>query len=143
MSSSAATACNTVTQDEEQLSPSARCMAEELFPSQNEYRKFSKEDKAILAKRKEEWSRGLSMESVVFSDDLSSIKEISGRPIEQFVGKMLIQFCRGNGIHVPNNEQSKVNCIKNIIAYKKGDSARGKVQKQSKEDRVMELNKQH
>ena len=86
-----------------------------------------KVEKDLLLKRKEAWAESLNMSQVKFSEDHTSIESICGAPLKNFKGKMLIKFCRGNNIIVPNGQSTKAHCIQHIINHQKTASLRKKI----------------
>ena len=113
-------------------------------PSSLSGRKLSKDEKLALEKERIAWSKTLTLADVKFNDDMTDIVDIKGKAIKDFVGKMLISFCRANQVKIRDGEGSKKNCVAKIIAYKKGEPIREKIAKtiqkrKSKETRPLSV----
>ena len=91
---------------------------EELFMTKG---KMSKDERAALAKRKEEWAESCTMDDVVFNNDMTAVIEIRHVPISNWVIKMLIKFCRKNGMKVAASNQTKDVMLKKIVLHKKSE----------------------
>lgn len=89
-------------------------------PSSLTGNKLSKDEKIALEKERIAWSNSLTLADVKFNDDMTDIVDIKGKSIKNFVGKMLISFCRANQVKIRDGEGTKQNCVEKIIAYKKG-----------------------
>ena len=98
-------------------------------PSSLSGKKLSKDEKIALEKEQIAWSKSLTLADVKFNDDMTDIVDIKGKAIKNFVGKMLINFCRANQVKIRDGEGTKQNCVEKIIAYKKGTPMREKIAK--------------
>ena len=67
------------------------------------------------------------MSDVIFNKEVSEIVSIGGFKLDHFKHRMLIKFCRGNGIIVPSNKQKKEDCVSYILNHKKNAGTRAKV----------------
>ena len=67
------------------------------------------------------------MSDLIFNKELSESVSIGGFKLDHFKHRMLIKFCRDNGIIVPSNKQKKDDCILYILNHKKNAGARAKV----------------
>jgi len=92
---------------------------------------IAKVSNVVLIKKREEWAGQQKMKDVKFNNAVTEIISIGGQPLNRFIGKMFIRFCRGNCITVPNGQNKKKDCINLIINHHKGTSFRAKVGKVS------------
>ena len=92
----------------------------------------TREERELRNQEKEEWAKTLTMDDVHFNDTMTGMKDIKGLEIKNFVNKMLINFCRANNVKVKHGRESKNDCVKAIIACKKGESTVEKLQKSIK-----------
>ena len=103
--------------------PESNCNAVSLQP----VTKDTVEERQSRIQRQEEWAGKQTMNDVIFNKELSEIASIGGFKLDHFRHRMLIKFCRGNGIIVPSNKQKKDDCILYILNHKKNAGTRAKV----------------
>ena len=60
-------------------------------------------------KEREEWAKSLTIDDVIFNEDMTNIVSIKGLPIKEFKDKMLVVFCRANNVKIASGKSSKMN----------------------------------
>ena len=90
---------------------------------------LSKEEQLLNQRKKEQWARNQTKCSIRFDNEKipKSIVSISGLNINKFVGKMLLNFCRGNNIEIANKKTRKDLVIQQIIKDHTSEGMRKKI----------------
>ena len=89
--------------------------------------KLSSEERKDRNRKQEEWASTCTMEDVKFDDAMANVLQIKGVEINKFVNKMLITFCRANGVKIPAGKGKRSFCLDQIVAFKKSEPARKKM----------------